>query len=107
MYTFLFQVSIGTGAFCPKIINPPTGLISWSSSIIDILFSASSKYDMKNLNKISKFENLKHFYRLDLELDEDIGLDDYNAFDKMDQIFEKWLEINKEHLDKICLELVS
>ena len=32
---------------------------------------------------------------------------DYNSFDQMDLIYNKWLETNKEYLDKICDELLT
>jgi len=96
------QLSIGTGYLNTKLKTPPTGLWSWSGPIFDVMFTASSLNDMNNLKKIGKFEKLKHFYRLDIDLDEHITLDDYTAFDKMDKIFEKWLLNNSCQLDLIC-----
>lgn len=101
-----FQISIGTGCYNPKLSSPPSGLWSWSGPILNVLFSAASINDMNNLKRIGVYDNLKHFYRLDLNLDDDITLDDYTAFDKMDNIFDKWLEENKTELDKICEELI-
>lgn len=100
-----FQLSVGTGTYNYKFTQPPSGLWSWGGPIIDIFFLASSKYEMTALKNISKYENLKQFHRIDIELEEDITLDDCYAFDKMDLIFEIWLEKNKDYLDKICLEL--
>lgn len=102
-----FQLSIGTGSYNPKISNAPTGMWSWSGSIIDVFINASSTYEMNTLKKLSKLNNLKHYYRLDLSLDENIILDDYTAFDKMDKIFEKWLNENQILLDQICEELLK
>jgi patatin-like phospholipase/acyl hydrolase len=102
-----FQISIGTGNYNPKITHTPSGLWSWSSSIINVFFNASASYEMNTLKKISKIENLKHFFRLDIDLDKDIKLDDYTAFDKMDNIFAKWLEQNQSWLDAICEQLMK
>jgi hypothetical protein len=44
---------------------------------------------------------------LDINLEEDITLNDFTAFDKMDQIFTQWLEQNKPLLDEICEELIK
>ena len=60
---------------------------------------------MNTLNKISKFEKLKSFYRIDINLEQPISLDDYNSFDTIEEIFNKWLENNKNYLDTICDEL--
>jgi len=100
-----FQVSIGTGTYTRKFDYPPSGLWSWGSSIIDVFFSATSTYEMNTLNKISKFEKLKSFYRIDINLEQPISLDDYNSFDTIEEIFNKWLENNKNYLDTICDEL--
>jgi hypothetical protein len=62
---------------------------------------------MCTLKKLSKIENLKHYHRLDITLDKNITLDDYTAFENMDQIFEKWLENNQAYLDEICEELIK
>jgi hypothetical protein len=40
------------------------------------------------MKQIGKINNLKHFFRIDLLLDEYIQLDDYTTFDKMDIICE-------------------
>ncbi len=56
---------------------------------------------------LSLIDNLKCFHRLEINLDSDISLDDYNSFDQMDQIYSKWLETNKDNLDKICNELIN
>jgi hypothetical protein len=102
-----FQLSIGTGNYNPKLKNVPSGLWSWSGPIFDVLFSAASTNDMNNLKKLAKFEKMKHFYRLDLNLDDNITLDDYTAFDKMEQIFDKWIVENKNQIDAICEELLK
>ncbi len=101
------QISIGTGHYNPKIKQIPSGMLSWAGSLINVFFNASASYEMNTLKKISKIENLKHFYRLDITLDEDIMLDDYTAFDKMDLIFVKWLEQNQSLLDDICEKLIK
>jgi hypothetical protein len=100
-----FQVSIGTGTYNHKFDYPPSGLWSWGSSIIDVFFSATSTYEMNSLNKISKFEKLKSFYRIDINLTNPISLDDYNSFEMIEEIYNKWLENNKNYLDTICDEL--
>jgi patatin-like phospholipase/acyl hydrolase len=102
-----FQLSIGTGSYKPKINTPPSGILSWSGSIVDVFFNASSSFEMSELKKLSLIDNLKCFHRLEINLDNDISLDDYNSFDQMDLIYSKWLETNKEYLDKICDELIS
>ena len=101
------QISIGTGNYNPKITNIPSGLLSWSGSLINIIFHAYASYEMNTLKKISNVKNLKQFYRLDINLKEDIILDDYTAFDKMDEIFTEWLEQNQTWLDDICEELIK
>jgi hypothetical protein len=72
---------------------------------MDVLFSATSNYEMSTLNKISHFEKLKTYNRIDIELNDPIVMDDYTAFDKMDSIFNMWLNIYQGELDRICLEL--
>ena len=62
---------------------------------------------IERYEELSKIENLKHFYRLRIQLDENIILDDYLAFDKMDKIFETWLDDNQTLLDNICDELMK
>ena len=99
------QLSIGTGTYNHKFETLPRGLWSWSGSIMDVLFSATSNYEMSTLNKISHFEKLKTYNRVDIKLNEPIAMDDYTSFDKMDSIFDSWLNINQEDLDKICSEL--
>lgn len=101
-----YQLSLGTGFFNSKHERKPSGLISWSTKILDVLFAASSAYETLATKKLSKIQNLKQFHRINLELEKDIGLDDYNTFDLMDKIFESWLANNKELLDKICDELL-
>lgn len=102
-----FQLSIGTGSYKPKINTPPSGILSWSGSIVDVFFNASSSFEMSELKKLSLIDNLKCFHRLEINLENDISLDDYSSFDQMDQIYSKWLETNKEYLDKICDELMK
>lgn len=102
-----FQVSIGTGIYNPKVTSTPSGLWSWAGSIINVFSNASGSYEMKTLKELSKIENLKHFYRLEIPLDENIILDDYSAFNKMDKIFETWLVDNQSLLDNICDELMK
>jgi patatin-like phospholipase/acyl hydrolase len=101
------QISIGTGNYNPKITNIPSGLWSWSGSLIHIISNSYASYEMNTLKKISNVKNLKQFYRLDINLKEDITLDDYTAFDKMDEIFIEWLEQNQTWLDDICEELIK
>jgi patatin-like phospholipase/acyl hydrolase len=100
-----YQLSIGTGTYIRKFETLPGGLWSWSGSIMDVLFSATSNYEMNTLNKISHFERLKKYDRVDIELIEPIVLDDYSSFDKMDTIFNMWINIYHTDLDKICSEL--
>lgn len=102
-----FQLSIGTGCYNPKLNNTPSGLWSWSNSLINVFFNASASYEMNTLKKLSNLENIKHYYRLNINLEEDIMLDDYTAFDKMEKIFNKWLEENSSFLDTICNELLN
>lgn len=99
------QLSIGTGLYTHKYKISSGGLWSWSGSIIDVLFSATSNYEMITLNKIAHFENLKDYNRIDIDLDEPITLDDYNSFDRMDTIFTKWLNYYQNDLDIICSKL--
>ena len=102
-----YQLSLGTGIYLPKIKSIPNGLFSWSNLIIDTIFNASSEYQLDLLHKENKKENLKYFHRLNFILEEIIELDDYLSFEKMDIIFEKWLDNNKIYLDNICDELLS
>ena len=101
------QVSIGTGCHNTKFNCSPTGLWSWSGAIVDIFFAAASSYEMISLDKISKFENLKKFHRIDIELKYEIKLDDYTSYDMMTQIFESWLQCNQEYLDMVCEDLLK
>ena len=101
------QVSIGTGIYNPKNKDVPSGIWSWSGAIVDTFFSASSGNMMIALDKISKFENLKNFYRIDIELQNEIKLDDYSAFDMMERIFENWMDNNHEYLNSICDDLLK
>jgi len=99
------QLSIGTGLYIRKFETLPGGLWSWSGSIMDVLFSATANYEMSTLNKISHFEKLKTYNRIDIELNEPIIMDDYTAFDKIENIFNMWLNLYQQDLDKICSEL--
>lgn len=101
-----YQLSLGSGFFNKKHDGKLLGIISWSTKILDVLFAASSAYETMATKKLSKIQNLKQFHRINIELDKDIGLDDYTTFGLMDKIFESWLANNKELLDKICDELL-
>lgn len=103
----IFQLSLGTGILNHKFTKPPSGVWSWSTSILDVLFSASSSHELHLLKKISHLENLKQFYRIDIELTKNILLDDYTAFDHMDQVFKEWLGNNNDYINKICEELIK
>lgn len=102
-----YQLSLGTGLYLPKNKRSPSGLLYWSNLILDTIFNASSEYQLDLLKNQNKIDNLKYFHRLNFILDEPIELDDYTAFDKMDLIFNKWLDNNSTILDKICDELLS
>lgn len=102
-----FQISMGTGNYNPKMTHTPSGIWSWAGSLINVFFTASASHAMSTLNKLSKIENVKHFYRLNINLEEDIILDDYTTFNKMEQIFEQWLTQNKTILDEICEQLLK
>ncbi len=101
------QVSIGTGNYKMKHKEVPSGIWSWSSAIVDAFFAASSSNEMITLDKLSKFENLKQFYRIDIELKQEILLDCTSSFDTMDKIFEEWLEQNTEYLNSICEDITK
>jgi patatin-like phospholipase/acyl hydrolase len=101
------QVSIGTGNYKVKNKEVPSGIWSWSGAIVDTFFSASSSNEMINLDKLSKFENLKSFHRIDIELKQEIPLDCTSSFDIMDTIFEEWLEQNTEYLNGICEDITK
>jgi patatin-like phospholipase/acyl hydrolase len=102
------QLSIGTGStklnknICES--NNGEGILFWSNSIIDVLCKASSNYEMIILDKLKKVNNLD-FNRLDIELNQEIKLDDYTAFDTMDIIFNEWIEKNSEYINDICKKL--
>lgn len=102
-----YQLSVGTGTYIHNYNMMSSGLIGWSGPIIDIFFAASSSYEMEALKNISKFDNLKQFHRVDIELEQDIKLDDCDAFITMDSIFEQWLEKNRNYLDTISDELLE
>lgn len=99
------QVSIGTGIYNKTTTDNSLGLWGWSSNIIDIFFNASSSMEMETLDKISKFENLKHFHRIDIMLPYEIKLDNSDMFNIMDSIFSDWLEKNCEYLNTVCIDL--
>lgn len=100
------QLSLGTGEYIHSYNSSSSGLLSWSSNIIDILFSASSLSIVKSMKSLSKVFNIEHFYRINIELKNNIFLDDCNSFDYMDKLFEEWLPDNKEKLDMICEKLL-
>lgn len=93
------QLSLGTGCYKPQKPQK-SGLLSWINfnSISSNAASSFETIELKNL----LLNNLKYFYRLEIDLDNDIMLDDYNSFEQMEQIFNKWLENNKTTLDTIC-----
>ena len=102
-----FQLSIGTGYYDTKVQEVPSGLLSWSGSMLNVLLNASTLYESSQLNTLQQIKNLKYYYRLDVKLDTIINLDDYNAFDQMDIIFAKWLDDNSDYLNAICDELMK
>ena len=101
------QVSIGTGFYSPKINSKPSGLLSWTGPIFENIFNAHSIYELNTMKQLCKLDNIKHFFRIDILLEQYIQLDDYNAFSKMDIIFEKWLNENTTYLDNICDVLLN
>ena len=98
-----FQLSIGSGYYKPQN-KKKSGLLSWIN-FINISSNAISSFETVELKNLL-LNNLKYFYRLEIDLDTDIMLDDYNAFEQMEQIFNKWLENNKITLDTICNKLI-
>ena len=53
----------------------PSGILSWSGSIVDIFFNASSSFEISELKKLSLIDNLKFFHRLEINLDSDSDSD--------------------------------
>jgi hypothetical protein len=62
--------------------------------------------EIQNLQANSEIKKIKNFHRLNIPLEKWITIDDYTAYDKMDIIFNNWLESNKNLLDSICDELI-
>jgi patatin-like phospholipase/acyl hydrolase len=102
------QISIGTGKYCSNITTIPTGLCSWNKNLLEILFNAHSKYEYNTMKEISQINNLK-YYRINIELNNYIHIDDYTAFDEMDIIFNNWIskQENIDYLDYICDILIK
>lgn len=102
------QLSIGTGETCIEKQKAPTGILSWGIELLDLLFTATSKYELKTIETLSRFSNLK-FHRIDFKLEEQISLDDYTntTIEKLEKICEKWIENNKEKIDNICKDLIE
>jgi len=103
------QLSIGTGIYKPKLTPMPLGLLSWNKTILETIFYAHSKYEYNTMKDLSKINNLKHFFRINILLDKYISLDDFNAFNEMDLIFDEWIsnKDNINYLDEICNILIN
>jgi hypothetical protein len=90
----------------PSMIDPFGGSGGFTTGYINFINKEYPDVDWSSeVNKISHFEKLKKYDRVDIELNEQIVLDDYTSFDKMDAIFNMWINIYHTDLDKICSEL--
>ena len=104
--TEFIQLSLGSGIFNKKY-NKPHTLLDWIEIIINMKFNITTIYENIMFTNLVKNSNKNSFHRFDFNLDSEIKIDDYNAFDKMDKIFENWLENNKSQLDKIIELLIE
>lgn len=101
-------LSIGTGVYQKSFINKaPTGLISWSTNILDTMFSASmansvNEIELLQNSLLSRVKGVEKFDRIEWNLDQYIKLDDVNSFDKMDQIVDSWIYQNQNILQGIA-----
>ena len=98
------QISIGTGLYQKKY-NKPKTILSWMEIIINMKFNITTMYENMMIKDLVKNNEKNEYYRLDFKLEQEIKLDDYTAFPIMDDIFNKWLNENKEHIDNICSKL--
>jgi patatin-like phospholipase/acyl hydrolase len=98
------QLSLGTGIFNKKNKKPNT-LLDWFDIILTMKFNISTMYENVMIRDLVKNNPKNEYNRFDFNLESYIGLDDYTAFDKMDNIFDTWLEDNKSQLDKFILDI--
>ena len=98
------QLSLGTGIFNKKNKKPNT-ILDWFDIILTMKFNISTLYEDIMIRDLVKSNSKNEYNRFDFNLESSIRLDDYTAFDKMDKIFENWLENNKLQLDEFILKL--
>ena len=101
----MLQLSIGTGIYLQNTYNIPSGLCSWLN-YFSTIFNISSNYIMNSSSRYN-LSNKSIFYRFDFILENDICLDDYNSFDTIKKIFDKWIIDNKDYIDDLCNELIN
>lgn len=102
-----FTLSLATGYNSTKT-KWNYGLFGWSYNIVDILFNANETAQcnyLELLHTVMSEDN--KFTRINIPLDDSILLDDVNAFPKMNQIMDKWIEENDQLINQLCEQLVS
>ena len=102
-------LSVGTGMYDGKGVfkKPPSGLISWSTNIIDTMFNANTANSMESTRLLKdsllrRIRGVERFDRIEWSLDQDIRLDDATSFDVMDRIIDGWLAQNQAVIDEIA-----
>jgi hypothetical protein len=102
-------LSIGTGIYqrSNPLAKPPTGLISWSTNLLDTIFSAgninaSNEIRLLKNSLLSMVNGVSKFDHIEWNLDEQIKLDDTSSFDTMDRIVDSWISQNQQVISDIA-----
>ena len=114
-----FTFSLGTGYYADnkkhersfwKKFLPSYGLLYWSSDILNTIFNASSNsqiMDLETINSLIENKESHRFYRVNIRMNENIGLDDVYSFGRMKSIADEWILKNTEEIDFMCGNLMK
>lgn len=102
-------LSVGTGVYSGPsgYAKTPSGLISWSTNILDTIFNANMANSVESTrllkdNLLSRIRGVERFDRIEWNLDQAVRLDDVTSFDTMDRIIDGWINQNQKIIGEIA-----